>query len=447
MQKRDRMLLYRRDYLKNRKSDVRFTSIKKVCSLFGGDAAHRESAARLAEELFRQNCPSFDELSKVAKAACMLEDIGTFVFDRKYGILEGDIILTHPVAELTGREQLYLAEALSALRLEQGKYSCRFLKNEKDRAVVMCIVKAVRDAKQQADSHLLNRTAADNVPCRIQKFIRNIMQEIKELTGPKTDYGDPEVIHDIRVAFRKLYSVTDVFAEMIRPEWTQRFDTLLKREITLLGKLRDLDVRQEKLAFLMKNNEKVPAEIPVFWEMLDRARAKALKRVERHCRSEEFQDFLDMLQKSADEPVCVPILVKTGQARLFRMKDVRQRYLCKCREDICAYREWLSGVYVPEPILHRLRLSFKKLRYVQEFFGDVSGREKKKKADECRWFQETLGELHDYAVLRNDIAVRMQEVRKTADKGELRILMQLRYSAGKEMEQLHRIFMKRWNQR
>ena len=54
-----------------------------------------------------------------------------FVFDEKSRVLEGDMILTHPIAELTGREQLYLAEALSALRITKGKYKYRFLEDEK----------------------------------------------------------------------------------------------------------------------------------------------------------------------------------------------------------------------------------------------------------------------------------------------------------------------------
>lgn len=446
MQKRDRMLLYRRDYLKNRKSDVRFTGIKKMCSLFVSNTADRRRGADLAEELFRQKNPCFDRFSKIAKAAYMLKDVGAFVFDEKYRVLEGDMILTHPIAELTGREQLYLAEALSALRITKGKYKYRFLENERDRAVVTCIVKAVQDAERRTGK-ASNRTAADNVPCHIQAFIRKAIHELKELTGPETDYGDPEVIHDIRVAFRRLYSVTDVFAEMIRPEWIQRFGALLKREISLLGKLRDLDVRQEKLAYLLKKNGRMPEEIPVYRKMLEVSRAEAIERVEEHCRSEEFRDFLESLERSAEEPVCLPILVRTGQARLFRTEEVRQRYLSKCLEEIGAYREWLGGMYVPEPVLHRLRLSFKRLRYVQEFFGKLPGSGREKTVSDGRWFQETLGELHDYAVLRNDIAAKMPGVRKTADRRELRGLKQLRTSAGEEMDQLYRRFIKRWNHR
>ena len=104
-------------------------------------------------------------------------------------------------------------------------------------------------------------------------------------------------------------------------------------------------------------------------------------------------------------------------------------------------------MYVPEPVLHRLRLSFKRLRYVQEFFGKFPGSGRKKTVSDGRWFQETLGELHDYAVLRNDIAAKMPGVRKTADRRELRGLKQLRTSAGEEMDQLYRRFIKRWNHR
>ena len=126
----------------------------------------------------------------------------------------------------------------------------------------------------------------------------------------------------------------------------------------LLGKLRDLDVRQEKITYLLKKNGRVPEEIPVYRKMLEVSRAEAIERVEEHCRSEEFRDFLESLERSAEEPVCLPILVRTGQARPFRTEEVRQRYLSKCREEIGAYREWLGGMYVPEPVLHRLRLSF-----------------------------------------------------------------------------------------
>ena len=100
-----------------------------------------------------------------------------------------------------------------------------------------------------------------------------------------------------------------------------------------------------------------------------------------------------------------------------------------------------------EPVLHRLRLFFKRLRYVQEFLESFRGAEGKRRYLTAGGFQETLGELHDYAVLRNDIAAKMPKVRKTADRRELRVLKQLRTSAGEEMDQLYRRFIKGWNHR
>ena len=49
---------------------------------------------------------------------------------------------------------------------------------KRDRAVVTCIVKAVQDAERRTGK-ASNRTAADNVPCHIQAFIRKAIHELK----------------------------------------------------------------------------------------------------------------------------------------------------------------------------------------------------------------------------------------------------------------------------
>ncbi len=445
MQKKDQMMLYRRDYLHNRKSDIQYTSLKKLCSLFGIDMEDRRKGARLAEEMFRQNCPSFGKLAAAAGAAYMLEGIGSVVFDGKFCVLEGDIVLTHPIDKMTEREQLFLAETLSALQLKKGRYRCRFLSDRKDMAAAACMAEAVRTAKQQEAGKEKKQQAAENIPGFIQGFIRTVMKELKELTETEADYGDPEVIHDIRVAFRRLYAVTDVFEDLIKTEWKQTFKSSLKREISLLGTLRDLDVRQEKIRQLMEQNGKIVKKIPVYCDMIDTSRKDTLGRVKTHCSSKEFRDFLKALEDSADAPVCLPILAKAGQAQSFRIEAVQRKYLRACYGEIESYREWLSGVYVPEPILHRLRLSFKKLRYILEFFETVSGDNNRKMAADSRWFQETLGELHDYAVLRQDIAERMPDVKRAADKQEVKSLKKLSHFAEKKMEQLYRKFIRKWN--
>ena len=83
----------------------------------------------------------------------------------------------------------------------------------------------------------------------------------------------------------------------------------------------------------------------------------------------------------------------------------------------------------------------------RSFLESFRGAEGKRRYLTAGGFRETLGELHDYAVLRNDIAAKMPKVRKTADRRELRVLKQLRTSAGEEMDQLYRRFIKGWNHR
>ena len=59
----------------------------------------------------------------------------------------------------------------------------------------------------------------------------------------------------------------------------------------------------------------------------------------------------------------------------------------------------------------------RELRYMFGVFGKFPGSGREKTVSDGGWFQETLGELHDYTVLRNDIAAKMPKVERRWQTG------------------------------
>ena len=88
--------------------------------------------------------------------------------------------------------------------------------------------------------------------------------------------SDPEALHDVRVAVRRLTSALDVFADGLEEEARRRARRMLRRDAEPLGRARDLDVQIALVRrFLKGARTSEQAGISHVLEVLARERAEA----------------------------------------------------------------------------------------------------------------------------------------------------------------------------
>ena len=223
---------------------------------------------------------------------------------------------------------------------------------------------------------------------------------------PGTRLGeDPEELHDMRVATRRLRAALALFAEVL-PIRAQVFREELGWLGRLLGAVRDLDVQQEGLAEM--------ATATVGWSAGARphdhdplAELTALLERERDAARDAMLSGLDSVRfERLDRGLAA--MVQQGPARrslaarmpaVIAMPDlvvVRHEAVAKA-----ARRAKKSGVVAD---FHRLRIRCKRLRYALEFSAEVYGGRTARFVRQLTALQDELGLMQDAEVASVQLA-------------------------------------------
>ena len=212
---------------------------------------------------------------------------------------------------------------------------------------------------------------------------------------------DPEELHDLRVAGRRLDAVLRQFQAFLPPEFL-KVRTTLKSVLTALGHARDLDVAIGELQIF---HRKLPKSDRVALEPLkehlmserDRARAQMLSVLDSIWVQKNLQELTSLLN--------VPVAaLETSQADLALHTApglIRQRFR-KLRK-----RAELLGADSSTDEYHEVRGHVKKLRYALEAVAALYGKPADDMIRALRRWQENLG-------LQQDAAVAMQRLNDLA---------------------------------
>lgn len=216
---------------------------------------------------------------------------------------------------------------------------------------------------------------------------------------------DPEAIHDMRVAVRRLRAALALFTPWYPSAELRGFRSELRRLGRRLGAVRDQEVlladaraavpalAGAELSGLLAHWEALHADARVrLLRHLDGARLHQFKR-----RFQRFlRDFGDLDTDSRregfaeqedtpcqDEPEVEPLLVS----------DVIPAELWRRYGALHAYAPSVAGASLPR--LHRLRIAAKHLRYALESFEELLGDGAAGVIEPLKELQDTLGALHD----------------------------------------------------
>lgn len=214
-----------------------------------------------------------------------------------------------------------------------------------------------------------------------------LMRELKQLRAFESiaqDGHDPEGIHGMRVAMRRLRAVAMVFPKVF--DQPKEIRAQLRWIATTLGRVRDLDLILENwpnMASSHRLDQQVAAPIVSALERLSAA--------ERH-------EMLIALE--SDRYHLLPEKLLAFQANVdvdHRRKEATRALRLIKKKLNCAERKTKSGTLAS---WHELRKVSKRLRYALEFLEPVIGKRAQKLIRVLRNAQDQLGKLNDLVVTR-----------------------------------------------
>lgn len=208
---------------------------------------------------------------------------------------------------------------------------------------------------------------------------------------------DPEFIHQLRVALRRLRALCKLFAPVLPPNFARYWADSLGRFARSLGEVRELDVMIDTYIAPVSQ-----ADVPHhdFQHLLaaahderERARAAARQSILSPAHGHLQLALMAALHALPDEsPADSPRIRAFARQRLDRLQ---RRVLRRARK---------SADLAPEG-LHALRLAVKQLRYASEVFAPLlTGKAWRRFGRRVVRLQEELGFLHDVTVVRDRLA-------------------------------------------
>lgn len=209
---------------------------------------------------------------------------------------------------------------------------------------------------------------------------------------------DPEDVHQMRVATRRLRAALQVLEGVYDSEMIRRYRRGLRRIAEPLGRVRDQDVF---LAHVLAHREALPAEERAALDPLvaaiaaarEQARAALLAELgsRRYLRFQRrFAAFLTTPEVGA--------LAPADHSPPPRVRDYAGSAIWRRYEQWRAYEVALADP--SDELLHQARIAGKRLRYTLEFFADALGPSAEQALAPLGALQESLGHLQDGVVAR-----------------------------------------------
>lgn len=206
---------------------------------------------------------------------------------------------------------------------------------------------------------------------------------------------DPEYIHQMRVALRRLRAALRLFRPLLPTDFEARLMPLVRELMTPLGKARDVDVLLAEIAHpvlaALPDEPRLAALVGVITE-----RRHALRREAMRLLGAPRYGTIVLSMLALVHGISAPAEAAStdgAPASLSQFAHQRLRRLRKKALDLARQADAAK----PET-LHALRIGIKRLRYAQEFFAPLAARKATRRLlDRLAALQETLGQINDLA--------------------------------------------------
>ena len=233
------------------------------------------------------------------------------------------------------------------------------------------------------------------------------------------DFTDPEGVHSMRVASRRLRSAMRDFLPYIRKRELTSLLKQTKNIASVLGEVRDQDVA---IAALEKIEKHAPAEAAAALKQLIDTRKGVRDEARKSLHSTLVPKEMDQLRSEFSAGIDGATSLRKTRAPLTYLKmsaDVID-------ERLKELEELSNSLYKPFEVeaLHEMRIAAKRLRYALELFQQCWGRALAGHAKSAAQMQKALGDLHDCDIWIDSIGEQVNEARKQKH-GELEGLIWL----------------------
>jgi CHAD domain-containing protein len=260
-------------------------------------------------------------------------------------------------------------------------------------------------------------------------------------TGP-----DPDAIHDMRVATRRLNTAFKILENTVYdPAVTKAWRRGLRKLLNNLSEARDTDVFIEHLT---NYKASLPADqqtdLNPLVEKLEQKRAAAQIHIEEILQKHKLHQLLADLAEFTGKPGAGVLdasshtdRVAPSLVRHFVASALWQHY-----EVILAYQTQLTVgtdfATISVETLHQLRIALKHFRYTLEFFSEALPATSQSLIEQVTAGQDYLGELHDH-----DVAVKESNLLLAKHPAYL-ALQAYRDTRVKQRDELHAHFGPKW---
>lgn len=235
-------------------------------------------------------------------------------------------------------------------------------------------------------------TAEDFLPEAGRKVLRfHLARMIAHEAGTR-EGNDPEDLHRMRVATRRMRAAWRVFGDGFQKGRTKRHRRRLREVAGRLGAVRDLDVLIEAgeayLATQSRTEQRAVAPLFAAWrDQRDDARVLLVRELESESYKRWVDDFRDFVRnEGAGAAAVVPTVPH-------RIRDRAASQIWTAYEQVRAYEPVLRWADVAT--LHELRIAGKWLRYTLEFVRECLGPDAASLIARVTAMQDHLGLLHD----------------------------------------------------
>jgi CHAD domain-containing protein len=237
------------------------------------------------------------------------------------------------------------------------------------------------------------------------------------------DWTDPEGVHSMRVASRRLRSTLRDFAPYLHKRPLNSAGKKLKHVADTLGEVRDLDVAL--LAFAEIKTEAPPALVEGLTQFA--GAREALRENAREALKAVFEKDLPALESQfvadVDKAATPRGSSNLGKPEFTFSEMSRAVILDRLRE----FEKASSGLFKPLDVeaLHDLRIAVKRLRYAIELFQKCWGRSMWVFAQRAARIQTALGDLHDCDVWIQSLGKHINRARKQQQDDQVAALVWL----------------------
>ncbi len=225
----------------------------------------------------------------------------------------------------------------------------------------------------------------------LRQFIQIVENQSGVIAGE-----DPEAVHDMRVATRRIRSTFHLLADYYKPKAISRFERQLKELARALGAVRDYDVLIEQVSGYrgtLQQDDSQRQTLDALIEQIGQERAVARYHLLQLLEKKRYHHFIQAFAAFATTPKDGARKISDSSVEPIQVRHALPPLIYAHLASVRAYDSILEEA--TDEQLHTLRIEFKRLRYASTLFDEVLGSQIKDFNKELAAFQNHLGRMQD----------------------------------------------------